>query len=249
MHECECNGVYMNCYEYAQSVLISKPIKKSTSQEYLSVCRSLKMDQIEYPPNASQLTNLLESVFNVNTRRKCAIAIKSIYGIKVKVPSPVPLELDLPDFEELNEIIKGTRYEMYALLMLHAGFRIGETLIKQPIKGNAIVINRQKTIDNELTTAKSEGPVIVPDWLLERYKEWTPTHHYNTVYLGLKRLFKRNGMDFMTPHKLRHSYATYYSMKMPPEALRRQMRHKRIATAMQYYVHIREEDLINVMYK
>jgi hypothetical protein len=34
----------MNCYEYAQSVLISKPINKSTSQEYLSVCRSLKMD-------------------------------------------------------------------------------------------------------------------------------------------------------------------------------------------------------------
>jgi hypothetical protein len=36
---------------------------------------------------------------------------------------------------------------------------------------------------------------------------------------------------------------------MPPEALRRQMRHKRITTAMQYYVHVRGEDLINVMYK
>lgn len=239
----------MNCYEYAQSVLISKPIKKSTSQEYLSVCRSLKMDQIEYPPNASQLTNLLEGVFNVNTRRKCAIAIKSIYGIKVKVPSAVPLELDLPNFEDLNEVIKGTRYEMYALLMLHAGFRIGETLVKQPIKGNAILINRQKTIDGELTTSKSEGLVIVPEWLLERYEDWEPTLHYNTVYLGLKRLFVRNGFSLMTPHKLRHAYATYYSMKIPPEALRKQMRHKRIATAMQYYVHIKQEDLIGVMYK
>ena len=85
----------MNCYEYAQSVLIYKPIKKSTSQEYLSVCRSLKMDQIEYPPNASQLTNLLKGVFNINIRRKCAIAIESIYGIKVKVPSPVPLQLGI----------------------------------------------------------------------------------------------------------------------------------------------------------
>ena len=85
----------MNCYEYAQSVLIYKPLKKSTSQEYLSVCRSLKMDQIEYPPNASQLTNLLKGVFNINIRRKCAIAIESIYGIKVKVPSPVPLQLGI----------------------------------------------------------------------------------------------------------------------------------------------------------
>jgi integrase/recombinase XerD len=207
------------------------------------------MDQIEYPPNASQLTNLLEGVFNVNTRRKCAIAIKSIYGIKVKVPSAVPLELDLPNFEDLNEVIKGTRYEMYALLMLHAGFRIGETLVKQPIKGNAILINRQKTIDGELTTSKSEGLVIVPEWLLERYEDWEPTLHYNTVYLGLKRLFVRNGFSLMTPHKLRHAYATYYSMKIPPEALRKQMRHKRIATAMQYYVHIKQEDLIGVMYK
>ena len=239
----------MNCYEYAQSVLISKPLKKSTSQEYLSVCRSLKMDQIEYPPNASQLTNLLEGIFNLHTRKTSAIDIKSIYGIKVKVPSPVPLELDLPDFEDLNEVIKGTRYEMYALLMLHAGFRIGETLVKQPIKGNAILINRQKTIDGELTTSKSEGLVVVPGWLLELYKDWEPTHHYNTVYLGLKRLFVRNGFQFMTPHKLRHSYATYYSMKIPPEALRKQMRHKRIATAMQYYVHIKEQDLVNVMFQ
>ena len=239
----------MNCYEYAQSVLISKPLKKSTSQEYLSVCRSLKMDQIEYPPNASQLTNLLEGVFNINTRRKCAIAIKSIYGIKVKVPSPVPLELDLPDFEDLNEVIKGTRYEMYGLLMLHAGFRIGETLVKQPMKGNAILINRQKTIDGDLTTSKSEGLVVIPDWLQDLYRDWEPTHHYNTVYLGLKRLFIRNGFPQMTPLKLRHSYATYYSMKIPPEALRKQMRHKRIATAMQYYVHIKEQDLVNVMYQ
>lgn len=238
----------MNCYEYAQSVLPNKAIKKSTSYEYLSVCRSLKLNEIEYPPTKQQLTDLLSGVFNVNTRRKCAIAIKSIFDIKVKTPSPAPLELDLPPFEMLDEIVRHSRYEMYGLLMLHAGFRLGETLVKQPIKGNAIHINRQKTIDNELTTAKSEGLVIVPDWLLERYKEWEPTHHYNTIYLGLKRLFKRNEIGFMTPHKLRHAYATYYSMKMPPEALRRQMRHKRITTAMQYYVHIREEDLINVMF-
>ena len=33
------------------------------------------------------------------------------------------------------------------------------------------------------------------------------------------------------------------------EALRKQMRHKRIATAMQYYVHIKEDDLMKAMYK
>ena len=238
----------MNCYEYAQSVLPNKAIKKSTSYEYLSVCRSLKLSEIEYPPTKQQLTDLLSTVFNVNTRRKCAIALKSLFDIKVKVPSPTPLELDLPDFDKLDEIIRHSRYEMYGLLMLHAGFRLGETLVKQPIKGNAIWINRQKTIDNELTTAKSEGLVIVPEWLLERYKDWEPHHHYNTIYLGLKRLFRRNEMGFMTPHKLRHAYASYYAHKMPPEALRRQMRHKRVTTAMQYYVHIKEEDLMKAMW-
>ena len=65
------------------------------------------------------------------------------------------------------------------------------------------------------------------------------------TYLG----HSKNGIGFpeLTPHKLRHMYATFYATKLPPSALQKQLRHSSIETTMSYYVHIKEELISNVL--
>jgi hypothetical protein len=57
----------------------------------------------------------------------------------MKTGKPVPVVFDLPAFDELDSYIQTpqnkyqARYRMYANLMLHAGLRIGKTMIKYKI--------------------------------------------------------------------------------------------------------------------
>jgi len=239
----------MNAMEFALTEINNKSIKTSTKREYLSICKNLGLEKLEMPLNLQEITQILAGIYNDNSRRKCAIALRSIYGLKIRISSASPAELDLPPFEQLHEIIQNSRnYAMYGNLMLHCGMRIGETVVKQPVKGNVIVVNRQKNGYNEITSSKSSGPVVAPGWLLERYADWEPAHHYNTVYLGITRLFRKYGLPQITCHKLRHAYASHYSQLLSPEALRKQMRHRNVQTTMSYYVHVSEEMIQSALF-
>jgi integrase len=59
----------------------------------------------------------------------------------------------------------------------------------------------------------------------------------------------KEGIPFpnLSPHKLRHMYATYYATKVPPSTLMKQLRHSSVTTTMAYYVHIDENHLMNVL--
>jgi integrase len=59
----------------------------------------------------------------------------------------------------------------------------------------------------------------------------------------------RNGIGFpnLTPHKLRHMYATYYATRFPPSVLQKQLRHSSIETTMSYYVHIKDDLILDVL--
>ena len=240
----------MNAMEFALTEINKKTIKTSTKREYLSICKNLGLENLEMPLNPQEITQILAGIYNDNSRRKCAIALRSIYGLKIRITSASPAELNLPGFEVLHEIIQSSRhYAMYGNLMLHCGMRIGETVVKQPIKGSLIIVNRQRNGYNEVTSSKSSGPVVAPPWLLERYQDWEPKHHYNTVYLGITRLFRKHGHANMTCHKLRHAYASHYSQVLSPEALRKQMRHRNVQTTMSYYVHVSENDIQKNLFK
>ena len=65
------------------------------------------------------------------------------------------------------------------------------------------------------------------------------------TYLG----HGKNGIGFpnLTPHKLRHMYATYYATKLPPSVLQKQLRHSNIETTMSYYVHVKDDLILNVL--
>ena len=79
---------------------------------------------------------------------------------------------------------------------------------------------------------KTRGAVVLPDWLVKRVKEETFTYPLpKSLYKWLKR-------RDLSPHQLRHFYATF-SKTNNLEFVRRQMRHGNINTqTLSYYLEV-----------
>lgn len=75
-----------------------------------------------------------------------------------------------------------------------------------------------------------------------------PTHRTVREWFNVY-FHSRDGVPFpnLSPHKLRHMYATYYATKLPPIVLQKQLRHSKLETTMAYYVHIDENHVLDVL--
>ncbi len=240
----------MKCHKYALAQIDEKPLAWNTRQNYINIINKVIPHDLEMPLTAPMANQLLSKIVNPNSRRAMTIAINSLFGLELKKPKAVKWEGDIPDFEVLDALIQSSpKIRMYGNLMLHAGFRISETLAKQRIKGVGIMVESQRLRNGEVYPAKTMGQVIPPTWLLEEYRDWSPKYiNGNSVGSMFNRLFKSNGMHDMTAHKLRHAFATYYAKKLPIEGLRKQMRHTSIQTTMGFYVHVSDEEISSVMH-
>lgn len=240
----------MKCHKYALAQIDEKPLAWNTRQNYIRTINKLIPIDMEMPLSPAKAHELLTKVVNPNSRRSMTIAINSVFGLDLKKPKAIKWEGHIPDFEVLDTLIQSNpKIRMYGNLMLHAGFRISETLVKQRIKGIGIMVESQRLRNNEVCPSKTMGQVIPPTWLLEEYRDWSPKYiNGNSVGLMFHRLFKANDMHDMTAHKLRHAFATHYAKKLPIEGLRKQMRHTSIQTTMQFYVHVSDSDISSVMH-
>ncbi|WP_104524952.1 tyrosine-type recombinase/integrase [Blastococcus atacamensis] len=132
---------------------------------------------------------------------------------------------------------------MWGLAMLIAGLRLGESCANQPIRGNVISVDRQRLPDGTISTPKTAGPVVIPDWFADEYRHHDFTRAANTVYVGIRRAGRKAGMD-LTPHVLRHAFATHLvNSSASPEVLRRQMRHHDVSVSLRFYVHTTQADV------
>jgi len=245
------NTHILNCREYAQFVLSSKVVKPNTRRNWEAMFRKLPLDQYLMPLSDIQAFQIVNSVANQNTRRTVIQMMKVIFQVNLKSPPRIITDLNLPSFEEMDIVVQNSgRYRMYANLMLHAGFRIGETFVKQKVQGMGVLVQSQVIFDKSIQPAKSSGHVVFPTWLLDEYKEWQPEYNNAaTILQGLKRHFKKSGLyENVTCHKLRHVFASHYAKLLSIEALRKQMRHSDIKTTMSYYVHVKEGDILDVMH-
>ena len=141
---------------------------------------------------------------------------------------------------------------MYANLMLHAGLRIGETMYKHKVIKNSIHVEFQRIAhDNSIQKAKTVGQVLLPDWLMDEYRDWEVDCSSHRCLRDWFHIYfhSKEGIPFpnLSPHKLRHMYATYYATKVPPSTLMKQLRHSSVTTTMAYYVHVDENHLMNVL--
>ncbi|MFG2846061.1 tyrosine-type recombinase/integrase [Kitasatospora sp. NPDC048296] len=236
------------CLEVATERLAQRAIKETTHREYLGTLRNLELEDVPFEKvTLPFLMSRLNGVLSPGTRRKHAINLRACLGLKVPCPRPQQKQYDLPSVEEIHNAFEGNTYRMWALAMLYAGLRLGESCTTQPSKGNVITVDRQRLPDGTLAVPKTAGPVIVPDWFAEEYRAHDFNRSHNTVYVGIRRAGKKAGLS-LNPHQLRHAFGTnLVQAGAHPEVLRRQMRHHDVSISLRFYVQTTTQDIEAVM--
>ncbi len=230
--------------------LEERAIKDNTYRSYLQTLRVLEIEDLPVKEaTVRELSRRLSGIITASTRRKHAVNLQACLGIKVPTPAPKQKVYDLPTVQEVREAFADSKYRPHVYGMTFAGMRIGESLVKQTLKGNVINIDRQRTPQNHITPAKTTGPVFVPEWFAEEYATYElGAINHATVYRGVKRRAKKELGIELNPHALRHLFATnLVKLGAPPEVLRRQMRHHDVAVSLRYYVQTQEADIESVM--
>ncbi|MFI9490501.1 tyrosine-type recombinase/integrase [Streptomyces halstedii] len=232
--------------ELAYKRLDERAIKDNTYRSYLQTLRALEIEDLPVEKaTVRELSKRLNTIITASTRRKHAVNLQACIGIKVSTPTPKQKVYELPTVQEVREAFADSKYRPHAYSMLFAGMRIGESLVNQPLKGNIITIDRQRTPQNDITPPKTSGPVFVPEWFAAEYATYELGRiNHATVYRGVKRCAKRNlGLE-LNPHALRHLFATeLVRAGVSPEVLRRQCRHHDVAVSLRYYVQVTDDDV------
>ncbi len=239
------------CLEVAQTRLNSRAIKESTYKNYLGTLRQLDLEDVPIEDvSVAFLTRRLQRVLMPGTRRKHAINLRACLGVSIPCPRATQKVYDLPELEAIHQALAQSPYRLYGFSMLYAGLRIGESLVKQRLEGNVLYVDRQRLPDGSVASSKTTGAVFLPPWFSEAYRGHQPSHSANTVYVGIKRAFRRNGMGSLTCHSLRHAFATnLVRAGASPGVLKVQMRHHDVAVSLRYYVQISQSDIELVMAK
>jgi len=235
--------------EVALERLSARPIKQTTQTSYLLTLRTLGLAELPAEQvTVSLVTQRLNTVLSPGTRRKHAINVRACLGVNVPCPKAPQKVHTLPPIQELATAFSKSSYRLHGLAMLYAGLRIGESCVAQPLDGTVLHVDRQRLPDGTLARAKTVGPVYIPEWLAEQYESYDFNRSHNTVYVGVKRALKKAGHPKLTPHALRHAFATNLVKNgAPPEVLRRQMRHHDVAVSLRYYVQTTADDITDVV--
>lgn len=229
--------------------LQERPLKEATLKEYLGTLRALGIADLPVEEVTLMLVNArLQRVLNSGTRRKHAINLRATLGLNLPCPRPIPKVYALPPQDLLRTALENSPYALWGLVMLYAGLRLGEACVNQPLDGLVLNVDRQRRPDGSIASAKTCGPVHIPEWLAERYAKHDFTRGTNTVYVGIRRAGKRHKLT-LNPHQLRHAYATHLVRQgASPEILRRQMRHHNVSVSLGYYVQVTDADITAVVH-
>lgn len=185
-----------------------------------------------------------------------------------KTKRTVPTDKDISTI--LNSVDKD--FGLFPYFLLLTGLRRGELLALQwqDIDGNTAHIYKQVTYngDNQnqphLTentkTEAGQRDIFLPDALLDHLKRGKPTDYIFGGKCPLTKTALRRKWDkyvketgiSLTPHQLRHAYATFlYESSVPEKEAQRMLGHSSIKVTQDIYTHIREnrhkqtEDKIN----
>lgn len=242
--------------DYTIEVLAARQLNRSTIHSYLQTISHLGLSDVPMEEISLQyLYSALMKVDNPNTRRKHVIALRSIFQEfswikKLRIQKSVPRVYDLPSEQDIRFTLMLSPFELQGLLMMYAGLRCGEACDVKPsaLKGQILYVHTQRYDDSSTAQAKTSGHVIIPQWLADRVK----LMQYRVVTPGMVReSFRRYGRKtgiHISPHMLRHWYATMMvNHRINPEIARRQMRHSDLKTTLGYYTQVSLSDIEQVI--
>jgi integrase len=192
---------------------------------------------------------MLYNIDNPNTRRSAVIAIRSVLGLKIKIPRALPRRYDLPDEQTLRLALMLSPHEARGLLMAYAGLRIGEAYADRAadrlrVDKQVLELTRNGKTTWRIAPVKTqEAEIVIPHWLGSYVDSLHTTDRPARVRESLRRAGNKVGIS-LTPHMLRHWYATTLLARGVPLALvSRQMRHSDVATTLRTYQQYSDSDV------
>ena len=258
-------GVQMLVSDYLDQVIKSRPYKYSTKQSLIRDIKRLGIADLDTGEITSALIrDTVDCIPNHNSRRRLYITARSIFkdlGVCQDLPKMEGISriYDLPENEDLHNLIEQSKYRLQLFLCMYAGLRVGEACAVTPSKleGNYLNVNEAYSQDGlYLGSPKTYGKVLLPDWLAEEVRDMKEEDFWQigmTTKLVSGSIYKlsRNrkwkalaGNKPVNPHMLRHFYATEMIKRgVNPEIVRRQMRHKNVSTTLRIYTQVRTEEL------
>lgn len=201
---------------------------KLTALRAIDIQRAINIESAmvspKYIKNAYGLLKSVLKMFEVN------INLSSI-----QLPKLVKKEKELPSFETVFSIVKGTEIELPCLLSSWLSLRVGEVVGLQfrdvDVQNKTLKVRRTiiQTLNGEevregCKTEKSTRNLNIPDYLFQMitaipHKEETDfivTLTRKAIYSRFKRLMLKNGYD-ITYHDLRHLNASVMLMLGVPD--------------------------------
>ena len=259
-------GVQMLVSDYLDQVIKSRPYKYSTKQSLIRDIKRLGIADLDTGEITSALIrDTVDCIPNHNSRRRLYITARSIFkdlGVCQDLPKMEGISriYDLPEMEDLHQLIEQSKYRLQLFLCMYAGLRVGEACAVTPSKleGDYLNVNEAYSQDGlHLGSPKTYGKVLLPEWLageVRNMKDEDIWHIGMTTKLVSGSIYKlsRNrkwktlvGDKPVNPHMLRHFYATEMIKRgVNPEIVRRQMRHKNVSTTLRIYTQVRSDELI-----
>lgn len=243
--------------EFATATLRDRLIRESTLRSYMQSLWLLKLDDVPMGDvTLSLLYRSLLEITNMNTRRKHTVVLRSVFRDVVpnlkelKIPKASAKVYHLPTEGELRFVLMMSPMEFQGLLMMYAGLRVGEACAITPkdIQGNILTVHKQRDENGHITLSKTQGEVVVPEWLAERIRTTEPRIVTpGSVRESLRRYSNKTGITVMC-HMLRHWYCTeMVNHRINPEIARRQMRHSDLKTTLGYYAQVQKSDVDDIV--
>lgn len=237
----------MTVRDLLYAVALEKGLRQSTllSYERHLTRLSLLNREVGEVTEADALTALW-TIDNPNTRRAAVIALRSVFGWRLKIPKGVPRRYNLPDEDTLRLALMTTPHEPRGLLMMYAGLRIGEAcaVTAADVAGDRLRVDKQvqQLHQTGKPTTLRVGPVktgvadvVIPHWLTSVILSLDSTAKPDAVRESLRRAGSKVGVR-LNPHLMRHWYATTLIARgVPLNVVSEQMRHSDVAVTLRTY--------------
>lgn len=224
---------------------VERDLRRSTVWNYerlLARVGALDVDAVQ-----EDVLPRLYDIDSPNSRRATIIALRTVYGWRLKAPKAVPRRYVLPDEDTLRLALMTSPHEARGLLMMYAGLRLGEAcaITAKDLDGDRLTVDKQVTalhkagVPTRVTTGPTKGSVgvvVIPWWLAPMANSLTGTEHPDNVRESLRRAGRKVGIS-LNPHQLRHWYATTMIQRgVALPVVTAQMRHSDIAVTLRTYV-------------
>lgn len=237
----------MHVHQRLNAIALEKDLRPATVLSYRRLLGYLDLlDLREDEVTPEMIHERLWALPNPNTRRSATIAVRSVLGIRVRIPKGLPRVYDLPDEATVRLALMQTPHEVRCLLMAYGALRLGEACAVNgtDLDGYRLRVARQvvevwqpegKTLVALGPVKAGVGTVVLPDWVAQRAIHLEGTEKPSVVRESLRRAGKKVGVNLNAAQLRTWCATTLMERGVPLAAVSKHLRHSDPAITMRHY--------------